>query len=130
MFSVFIVAFGLAFYVLLSPSGEVWFINLISIKLSLMDSEFQLYFESIPRSLLKMAEYLLGELEFEFYITEDNMPYPGLTWIMVLIAVIFLPIIFMNLLVSHSLKNKWHTILIQVILYYSRLVLQWAISKV
>ena len=104
MFSIFIVAFGLTFYVLLSPTGEVWFIDLISTKLSLMDSEFQLYFESIPRSLLKMAEYLLGELVFEFYITEDNMPYPGLTWIMVLIAVIFLPIIFMNLLVNHSLK--------------------------
>ena len=74
----------------------------MNIKLSLRNSEFQLYFENIPRSFLKMAEYLLGELDFEFYITEDDMPYSALTWIMVLIAVIFLPIIFMNLLVNHS----------------------------
>jgi transient receptor potential cation channel subfamily A protein 1 len=81
VFFVFIVAFGLTFYVLLYPTGE-------------------LYFVTIPRSFLKMAEYLLGELEFEFYIDRADMPYPGLTWVIVLIMVIFLPIIFMNLLIG------------------------------
>jgi hypothetical protein len=65
-----------------------------------------LYFVTIPRSFLKMAEYLLGELEFEFYIDRADMPYPGLTWVIVLIMVIFLPIIFMNLLVNQFLKDK------------------------
>jgi transient receptor potential cation channel subfamily A protein 1 len=65
-----------------------------------MESEFQTYFVSVPRSFLKMVEYLLGNVEFNFYLSDIDMPHPGLTWTLVLIAVIFLPIIFMNILIG------------------------------
>ncbi|XP_062510650.1 transient receptor potential cation channel subfamily A member 1-like [Corticium candelabrum] len=83
VFFVFIVAFGLAFYALLYPADP--------------------YFVYVPRSFLKMVEYMLGEMEFSFFFDlQENkgLNHPIITWIFVVIALIFLPIIFMNLLIG------------------------------
>ncbi|XP_065826122.1 transient receptor potential cation channel subfamily A member 1-like isoform X2 [Oscarella lobularis] len=83
VFFVIIVAFGLCFYVLLFPADPM--------------------FTNIPKTFLNVFEIMLGEFSFEYYYDRqatEGLRYPTLTWIMLIVLLIFMPIIFMNLLIG------------------------------
>ncbi|XP_065826130.1 transient receptor potential cation channel subfamily A member 1-like isoform X2 [Oscarella lobularis] len=83
VFFVIIVAFGLCFYVLLFPADPM--------------------FTNIPKTFLNVFEIMLGEFSFEYYYDRqatEGLRYPTLTWIMLIVLLLFMPIIFMNLLIG------------------------------
>ncbi|XP_065826126.1 transient receptor potential cation channel subfamily A member 1-like isoform X2 [Oscarella lobularis] len=83
VFFVIIVAFGLCFYVLLFPADPT--------------------FTNVPKAFLNVFEVMLGEFSFEDYYalqTTQGLRYPALTWIMLIVLLLFMPIIFMNLLIG------------------------------
>ncbi|XP_068249556.1 transient receptor potential cation channel subfamily A member 1 isoform X2 [Palaemon carinicauda] len=90
VFSVLIVAFGLAFYILLSHGGHLSFSNL-------------------PMSMLHTFSMMLGEIDFlnifvyPFYGESprgDVLRYPGTTFALLVIFMILMPILLMNLLIG------------------------------
>ncbi|XP_066946629.1 transient receptor potential cation channel subfamily A member 1 [Macrobrachium rosenbergii] len=90
VFSVLIVAFGLAFYILMSHGGHLSFSNL-------------------PMSMLHTFSMMLGEIDFlnifvyPFYEVSprgDFLRYPGTTFGLLVIFMILMPILLMNLLIG------------------------------
>eukprot|EP00118_Oscarella_pearsei_P020982 m.233078 g.233078 ORF g.233078 m.233078 type:complete len:897 (+) comp40084_c0_seq19:912-3602(+) len=83
VFLVMIIAFGLSFYVILYPAEPS--------------------FTNIPKAFLTVFEVMLGEFSFKDYFILQNMEglhHPALTWAMFIVLLIFMPIIFMNLLIG------------------------------
>ncbi|XP_072930871.1 transient receptor potential cation channel subfamily A member 1-like [Epargyreus clarus] len=89
VFSILIVAFGLAFYILLSKGHR-------------------LSFSSIPMSLMRTFAMMLGELDFvgtyvkPYYKSETDttLPFPITTFVVLLLFMVFMPILLMNLLIG------------------------------
>ncbi|CAH2103609.1 unnamed protein product [Euphydryas editha] len=89
VFSILIIAYGLAFYVLLSKGQH-------------------LSFSSIPMSLIRTFAMMLGELDFvgtyvqPYYKseTENNLPFPIPTFFILVLFMVFMPILLMNLLIG------------------------------
>nr|XP_026500855.1 transient receptor potential cation channel subfamily A member 1 [Vanessa tameamea] len=89
VFSILIIAFGLAFYVLLSKGQH-------------------LSFSTIPMSLIRTFAMMLGELDFvgtyvqPFYKSESetDLPFPLPTFFILVLFMVFMPILLMNLLIG------------------------------
>ncbi|XP_047477382.1 transient receptor potential cation channel subfamily A member 1-like [Penaeus chinensis] len=90
VFSVLIVAFGLAFYILMSHGG-------------------QLSFSNVPMSMLHTFSMMLGEVDFltifvyPFYHEStrgDSLLFPRTTFALLVIFMILMPILLMNLLIG------------------------------
>ncbi|XP_053683490.1 transient receptor potential cation channel subfamily A member 1 [Sabethes cyaneus] len=93
VFSILIIAFGLAFYILLSKATTI--INPQANHLS---------FSSIPMSLVRTFSMMLGEIDFlgtyvqPFYSSE--LPFPIPSFIILALFMILMPILLMNLLIG------------------------------
>ncbi|XP_037045285.1 transient receptor potential cation channel subfamily A member 1 isoform X3 [Bradysia coprophila] len=91
VFSILIIAFGLAFFILMS-------------KTSSNQSANHLSFSSIPMSLLRTFSMMLGEMDFvgtyvqPFYTNELTFPIP--TFLLLCLFMILMPILLMNLLIG------------------------------
>ncbi|KAG8222242.1 hypothetical protein J437_LFUL001440 [Ladona fulva] len=89
VFSILIIAFGLAFYILLLPINNLSFTN-------------------IPMSLMRTFSMMLGEIDFlgtfvqPYYKVNGvkALPYPTLTFVILGIFMVFMPILLMNLLIG------------------------------
>ncbi|XP_047524586.1 transient receptor potential cation channel subfamily A member 1 [Pieris napi] len=91
VFSILIIAFGLSFYVLLSKGHH-------------------LSFNSIPMALMRTFAMMLGEIDFvgtyiqPYYNTESHtdlvLPFPLMTFFMLGLFMVFMPILLMNLLIG------------------------------
>ncbi|VVC86120.1 unnamed protein product [Leptidea sinapis] len=89
VFSILIIAFGLSFYVLLSKGHH-------------------LSFTSIPMSLMRTFAMMLGEIDFvgtyihPYYKSEADvfLPFPLMTFNMLGLFMVFMPILLMNLLIG------------------------------
>ncbi|KAJ8954916.1 hypothetical protein NQ318_016856 [Aromia moschata] len=91
VFSILIIAFGLAFYILLSR-GE------------------HLSFKTIPMSLIRTFSMMLGEIDFlgtyvkPFYLNNDEeksfLPFPIPAFIILGLFMVLMPILLMNLLIG------------------------------
>ncbi|XP_045509568.1 transient receptor potential cation channel subfamily A member 1 [Colias croceus] len=95
VFSILIIAFGLSFYVLLSKVGLALTGNHLS-------------FGSIPMSLLRTFAMMLGEIDFvgtyvqPYYKSESEvfLPYPLMTFVILGLFMVLMPILLMNLLIG------------------------------
>ncbi|XP_028033887.1 transient receptor potential cation channel subfamily A member 1 [Bombyx mandarina] len=95
VFSILIIAFGLAFYILLSKVGSVEMGNHLS-------------FSNIPIALMRTFAMMLGELDFvgtyvQPYYKDDSdiiLPFPIPTFIILALFMILMPILLMNLLIG------------------------------
>ncbi|XP_075228695.1 transient receptor potential cation channel A1 [Lycorma delicatula] len=90
VFSILIIAFGLAFYILLSQ-GE------------------HLSFKNVPISLLRTFSMMLGEIDFlgtyvqPYYLPDEDkrsLPYPMPAFLILGIFMVLMPILLMNLLIG------------------------------
>ncbi|XP_075991157.1 transient receptor potential cation channel A1 isoform X2 [Anticarsia gemmatalis] len=89
VFSILIIAFGLAFYILLSKGHH-------------------LSFNSIPMSLMRTFAMMLGELDFvgtyvqPYYKSETDivLPFPMPTFVILGLFMVLMPILLMNLLIG------------------------------
>ncbi|XP_046391330.1 transient receptor potential cation channel subfamily A member 1 [Ischnura elegans] len=89
IFSILIIAFGLSFYILLLPIDN-------------------LSFKNVPMSLMRTFSMMLGEIDFlgtfvqSYYQVnaEKSLRYPILTFIILGIFMVFMPILLMNLLIG------------------------------
>ncbi|KAF2879381.1 hypothetical protein ILUMI_26794, partial [Ignelater luminosus] len=90
VFSILIIAFGLAFYILLSR-GE------------------HLSFSTIPMSLMRTFSMMLGEIDFlgtfvePYYLRKDDgrtLPFPFPAFFILLVFMVLMPILLMNLLIG------------------------------
>ncbi|XP_077302598.1 transient receptor potential cation channel subfamily A member 1-like isoform X1 [Arctopsyche grandis] len=89
VFSILIIAFGLAFYILLSRGHH-------------------LSFSSIPMSLMRTFAMMLGEIDFvgtyvhPYYMAEEHrwLPYPFPAFLILGIFMVLMPILLMNLLIG------------------------------
>ncbi|XP_071446354.1 transient receptor potential cation channel subfamily A member 1 [Hetaerina americana] len=89
IFSILIIAFGLSFYILLLPINNLSFTN-------------------VPMSLMRTFSMMLGEIDFlgtfvqPYYEVNGvkALPYPILTFLILGIFMVFMPILLMNLLIG------------------------------
>ncbi|XP_049946410.1 transient receptor potential cation channel subfamily A member 1 [Schistocerca serialis cubense] len=88
VFSILIIAFGLAFYILLSEGAH-------------------LSFRNVPMSLIRTFSMMLGEIDFlgtyvrPYYLNEETfLPYPLPTFIILGLFMVLMPILLMNLLIG------------------------------
>ncbi|XP_023702416.1 transient receptor potential cation channel subfamily A member 1 isoform X3 [Cryptotermes secundus] len=91
VFSILIIAFGLAFYILLSRGGHLSFSN-------------------VPISLIRTFSMMLGEIDFlgtyvqpyydENESKEKKLPYPIPAFLILGLFMVFMPILLMNLLIG------------------------------
>ncbi|XP_052892549.1 transient receptor potential cation channel subfamily A member 1 [Anopheles moucheti] len=90
VFSILIIAFGLAFYILLSKVSEPQ-VNHLS-------------FSSIPMSLVRTFSMMLGEMDFvgtyvqPFHV--GDLPFPFPSFVILCLFMILMPILLMNLLIG------------------------------
>uniref|UniRef100_A0A182QZ78 Ion transport domain-containing protein n=1 Tax=Anopheles farauti TaxID=69004 RepID=A0A182QZ78_9DIPT len=90
VFSILIIAFGLAFYILLSKVSEPQ-VNHLS-------------FSSIPMSLVRTFSMMLGEMDFvgtyvqPFHV--GDLPFPLPSFVILCLFMILMPILLMNLLIG------------------------------
>uniref|UniRef100_A0A182J6U6 Ion transport domain-containing protein n=1 Tax=Anopheles atroparvus TaxID=41427 RepID=A0A182J6U6_ANOAO len=90
VFSILIIAFGLAFYILLSKINEPQ-VNHLS-------------FSSIPMSLVRTFSMMLGEMDFvgtyvqPFHV--GDLPFPLPSFVILCLFMILMPILLMNLLIG------------------------------
>ncbi|CAH1647463.1 unnamed protein product [Spodoptera littoralis] len=95
VFSILIIAFGMAFYILLSKVGPD-------------ETGHHLSFNSIPMSLMRTFAMMLGELDFvgtyvqPYYKSETDilLPFPMPTFFILGIFMVLMPILLMNLLIG------------------------------
>ncbi|XP_055621544.1 transient receptor potential cation channel subfamily A member 1 isoform X6 [Toxorhynchites rutilus septentrionalis] len=90
VFSILIIAFGLAFYILLSKMAN--------------PQANHLSFSSIPMSLVRTFSMMLGEMDFlgtyvQPYYSEE-LPFPIPSFVILSIFMILMPILLMNLLIG------------------------------
>ncbi|XP_050360802.1 transient receptor potential cation channel subfamily A member 1 [Nymphalis io] len=108
VFSILIMAFGLAFYVLLSKVGDG---QMVFIKSSWTTCNIigqHLSFSTIPMSLIRTFAMMLGELDFvgtyvqPYYKSESetDLPFPLPTFFILVLFMVFMPILLMNLLIG------------------------------
>ncbi|XP_055299666.1 transient receptor potential cation channel subfamily A member 1 isoform X2 [Sitodiplosis mosellana] len=94
VFSILIIAFGLAFYIVLSKSKMS----------SAQMSSSQLAFSTIPMSLVRTFSMMLGEMDFvgtyvqPFWLHE--LPLPISSFLLLCLFMILMPILLMNLLIG------------------------------
>nr|AOR81469.1 TRPA1 [Nilaparvata lugens] len=90
VFSILIIAFGLALYILLSQGDH-------------------LSFSTVPMSLMRTFSMMLGEIDFlgtyvqPFYLTDEDrrtLPYPFPAFLILGIFMVLMPILLMNLLIG------------------------------
>nr|XP_036215167.1 transient receptor potential cation channel subfamily A member 1 isoform X7 [Bactrocera oleae] len=98
VFSILIIAFGLAFYILLSKCG-------IYAVLQINDAQpNHLSFSNIPMSLLRTFSMMLGELDFVgTYVNtyyRDQLKVPITSFLILCVFMILMPILLMNLLIG------------------------------
>ncbi|XP_035912311.1 transient receptor potential cation channel subfamily A member 1 isoform X5 [Anopheles stephensi] len=90
VFSILIIAFGLAFYILLSKVSEPQ-VNHLS-------------FSSIPMSLLRTFSMMLGEMDFVGTYVQPyhvgDLPFPFPSFVILCLFMILMPILLMNLLIG------------------------------
>ncbi|CAK1554642.1 unnamed protein product [Leptosia nina] len=95
VFSILIIAFGLSFYVLLSKVGYT-------------PTGHHLSFHSIPMALMRTFAMMLGEIDFvgtyihPYYKSETDvfLPFPLMTFFILGLFMVFMPILLMNLLIG------------------------------
>ncbi|XP_017476744.1 PREDICTED: transient receptor potential cation channel subfamily A member 1 [Rhagoletis zephyria] len=98
VFSILIIAFGLAFYILLSKCG-IYAVSQIN------DAQpNHLSFSNIPMSLLRTFSMMLGELDFVgTYVNtyyRDQLKVPITSFLILSVFMILMPILLMNLLIG------------------------------
>ncbi|XP_053675930.1 transient receptor potential cation channel subfamily A member 1 [Anopheles nili] len=90
VFSILIIAFGLAFYILLSKVSEPQ-VNHLS-------------FSSIPMSLVRTFSMMLGEMDFVGTYVQPyhvgDLPFPFPSFVILCLFMILMPILLMNLLIG------------------------------
>lgn len=94
MFFLLLLAFALAFHVLLSREA-----NASRAGLKIEDND-QDPFGSVELALLKVLDMMIGELEYNTFFVDKNLYLPELTRFVFALFCVLIPIVFMNLLIG------------------------------